>query len=789
MATDCFSVPEYARHQRHLHRQILAEQHGAKLTGSKLSKRTSTEGGSGPPSSAESDTSEDELNVDDYYFLQPVPTRQRRLMLRQAGIKKIDTIEKEECKDIRSSRESCGCDCRVYCDPETCACSLAGIKCQVDRLSFPCGCSKEGCGNMSGRIEFNPIRVRTHFIHTLMRLEMDKKQEEETVLRKHRQNQGVVRAESPPPVCPELLTNPDPPTATVKQDSEDASHYNSNERGSCCDCQNSDIHDFLMQESQFTSGSGGGGGAGSGMVVEMQAGPTSPGRDYLPSAGAGTEVGLESTSPHVVSGAKSAETLPQVLLFNDSDDDYTTENTTSLYAFNKEESSYSESSDCSSETSVSETDANNVAPHFHAFQHAPPFPTGADSSVDLHGVPYSIPTVSPAQSQHKFMELNGAGPPYKLEPISEILNPIRFPGYSPPTTTAGWANCGDTYPIYNATEPAEGPSDPKQYDTSSYLYQSQPSSTQSNGRHNNIACLSTTMTASTNLPEQYLESQVAAYGRTGADSYVGSSADDASTESPKILGLAGGTSPGDKKNQGFEAPVVALNEESSRSDCAAVETAQIQYHNLSASRTSSQDLSDNKLAPASTNSSLADSDCGAGPGHSGLSHRSSGGTSAPQLLTNPTGSSEKQYHVLSNSTGQGPKTKGFVNCHLSEAENVSHMNGHGKNFDDLSMSCVSTKGSSQKAEQSNSLTEMYTLPERQSVFAVSDPVSPQVAIGAQTQKEDLLGRPDSGKLVQDKIVQKNGIGIDTKANGIDGEHSTQNFGEIIKESIVETVSA
>jgi len=47
---------------------------------------------------------------------------------------------------------------------------------QVDRLNFPCGCSRDGCANSSGRIEFNPVRVRTHFIHTLMRLELEKKQ-------------------------------------------------------------------------------------------------------------------------------------------------------------------------------------------------------------------------------------------------------------------------------------------------------------------------------------------------------------------------------------------------------------------------------------------------------------------------------------------------------------------------------------------------------------------------------------------------------------------------------------
>lgn len=32
-----------------------------------------------------SSDSEDDLNVDEYYFLQPVPTRQRRILLRQSG--------------------------------------------------------------------------------------------------------------------------------------------------------------------------------------------------------------------------------------------------------------------------------------------------------------------------------------------------------------------------------------------------------------------------------------------------------------------------------------------------------------------------------------------------------------------------------------------------------------------------------------------------------------------------------------------------------------------------------
>ncbi|KAJ8670542.1 hypothetical protein QAD02_001801 [Eretmocerus hayati] len=117
----------------------------------------------------------DELDIDSYYFLQPVPTWQRRALLRAAGVRRIDTLEKDECRNIRASREHCGCSCKGYCDPESCPCSRANVKCQVDRAGFPCGCSRDGCANISGRIEFNPVRVRTHFIHTLMRLELEKK--------------------------------------------------------------------------------------------------------------------------------------------------------------------------------------------------------------------------------------------------------------------------------------------------------------------------------------------------------------------------------------------------------------------------------------------------------------------------------------------------------------------------------------------------------------------------------------------------------------------------------------
>lgn len=170
-----FTLAEHALEQRRLHRQILqqlkSERHSLQGVSLSSSEDSDTE-------EEASDISESELDLDSYYFLQPVPTRQRRALLRAAGVRKIEGYEKDECRDIRTSREFCGCACKGTCNPETCSCSLGGIKCQVDRLNFPCGCTRDGCSNTTGRIEFNPVRVRTHFIHTLMRVGLEKKNEE-----------------------------------------------------------------------------------------------------------------------------------------------------------------------------------------------------------------------------------------------------------------------------------------------------------------------------------------------------------------------------------------------------------------------------------------------------------------------------------------------------------------------------------------------------------------------------------------------------------------------------------
>lgn len=80
---------------------------------------------------SDEDLDVDAVEVDDCFFLQPLPTKSRRALLRASGIARIDAREKAELRAIRLSREECGCDCRLYCDPRHCGCSQAGIKCQV----------------------------------------------------------------------------------------------------------------------------------------------------------------------------------------------------------------------------------------------------------------------------------------------------------------------------------------------------------------------------------------------------------------------------------------------------------------------------------------------------------------------------------------------------------------------------------------------------------------------------------------------------------------------------------
>lgn len=141
-----YTLGEFAREQETSHRHTL-QQH---LRQEKLNARKMklTRNGTVECAQAElltlDDVSDEDLDVDgvevdDCFFLQPLPTKRRRALLRASGITRIDAREKAELRAIRLSREECGCDCRLYCDPRHCGCSQAGIKCQVRAVESELG--------------------------------------------------------------------------------------------------------------------------------------------------------------------------------------------------------------------------------------------------------------------------------------------------------------------------------------------------------------------------------------------------------------------------------------------------------------------------------------------------------------------------------------------------------------------------------------------------------------------------------------------------------------------------
>lgn len=113
-----FSLAEHAAEQRRVHRLQDMNANNSSTDDTDTEDEPSENSGS-------------DLDTESNGFLQPVPARQRRVMLKTAGLLKIDSNEKDECRKIRTSREMCGCSCRSYCDPDTCFCSLSGIQCQV----------------------------------------------------------------------------------------------------------------------------------------------------------------------------------------------------------------------------------------------------------------------------------------------------------------------------------------------------------------------------------------------------------------------------------------------------------------------------------------------------------------------------------------------------------------------------------------------------------------------------------------------------------------------------------
>lgn len=138
---------------------------------SSASKSTSSSSDSDDESYSDySDISDSELEIDSYIFCQPIGVKLRRSLLRASGVCRIDPKEKKECKIIRESRDRSGCKCVNQCIPNLCECSLLGVNCHVDRVSFPCGCISGGCQNPQGRTEFDIKRVKGHLFETLFKV-------------------------------------------------------------------------------------------------------------------------------------------------------------------------------------------------------------------------------------------------------------------------------------------------------------------------------------------------------------------------------------------------------------------------------------------------------------------------------------------------------------------------------------------------------------------------------------------------------------------------------------------
>ena len=176
-------------------------------------------------------------NLDEGSFLQPYAPK-RRYALLKTGRREEDRQRGEERQlhELRISRENCGCDCQGFCEPETCSCSLAGIKCQV-RDEKTCSTIRAPNHNTTGtsylyytsnlttsflppsdgsflfpvwlhqgrlrktqkgRIEFNSTRVQTHYIHTIMKLELEKRLEEQSSTEEEEENATTPIQQCPP---------------------------------------------------------------------------------------------------------------------------------------------------------------------------------------------------------------------------------------------------------------------------------------------------------------------------------------------------------------------------------------------------------------------------------------------------------------------------------------------------------------------------------------------------------------------------------------------------------------
>lgn len=113
----------------------------------------------------------------------------------------------------------------------------------MDHSSFPCGCTKDGCGNTEGRIEFNSSRVQTHYIHTIMKLELEKRLEEQSSTEEEEEENTTVTNTHLPavpsfPFSSELIAGGENSCSSDMTDSSDSSGQSEDSEAGENQCEN-----------------------------------------------------------------------------------------------------------------------------------------------------------------------------------------------------------------------------------------------------------------------------------------------------------------------------------------------------------------------------------------------------------------------------------------------------------------------------------------------------------------------------------------------------------------------
>uniref|UniRef100_A0A8C5HPF5 Cysteine/serine-rich nuclear protein N-terminal domain-containing protein n=1 Tax=Gouania willdenowi TaxID=441366 RepID=A0A8C5HPF5_GOUWI len=155
-----YSLDEFALEQELIHIEMLREYLKEEQLNSiklKLTKNGTVESEEANMFTVDDISDEidmDNTELDKCIFLQPLTTEKRRTLLCSSGVM-IDMKENRELQAIRMSRQHCGCDCILFCDPETCACSAVGIPCQVSPPQLYSMCQTQG--SVITNIIKNPI--------------------------------------------------------------------------------------------------------------------------------------------------------------------------------------------------------------------------------------------------------------------------------------------------------------------------------------------------------------------------------------------------------------------------------------------------------------------------------------------------------------------------------------------------------------------------------------------------------------------------------------------------------